>query len=181
MKSKEIAKFDGRILRMAIATAAALGGLACMNSYAGQQTANLSVTATVSANCTISTTAVAFNEYDPIVANASSALDATGAVKVTCTVGSTPKIMLGQGAHAASGSTDAVPLRRMNAGSSYLSYSLFSDAGRSTVWGNTDGTHVSPPPATGTIQTVDVYGRVAAGQNVPVGSYSDTVVATVTF
>ena len=34
------------------------------------------------------------------------------------------------------------------------------------------------PPWT---ETVSVYGRVAAGLNKPIGSYSDTVVATVTF
>ncbi len=43
-------------------------------AHAGSTTANLSVTASVNANCTISTTAVAFGAYDPVVANASTAL-----------------------------------------------------------------------------------------------------------
>jgi spore coat protein U-like protein len=29
--------------------------------------------------------------------------------------------------------------------------------------------------------SLTVYGRVAAGQDVPAGSYSDTVIATITF
>ena len=180
MKSKEIAKFDGRIVRMAIASAVGLGGLACMNSYAGQQTANLSVTATVSANCTIATGAVAFGTYDPISTHALANLDGTGSVSVTCTSGAATTVTLGQGANAGGGSTDAAPVRRMNAGSNYLSSSLFSDAGRSTVWGNTAGTGVAHT-GTGATTAITVYGRVGSGQNVPAGSYSDTVVATVTF
>ena len=39
---------------------------------------NLSVTATVAKNCSITTTAVAFGSYDPIVANAATPLDGTG-------------------------------------------------------------------------------------------------------
>ena len=34
---------------------------------------------------------------------------------------------------------------------------------------------------TGANQDIDVFGRVTAGQNVPTGSYADTVVATITF
>ena len=180
MKSKQLVNVNGRVIRMALATALAVGGATGVNSYAGTSTANLSVTATVSANCTISTGAVAFGAYDPIVTNASSALDGAGSVSVTCTTGSAPVITLGQGANSGSGSTDAAPVRRMLSGSSYLSYALYSDAGRSTVWGNTAGTGVSRT-GTGAADALTVYGRVTAGQNVPSGNYSDTVVATVTF
>ena len=34
---------------------------------------------------------------------------------------------------------------------------------------------------TGASQDLTVYGTLPGGQNVPVGSYSDTVVATITF
>ena len=44
------------------------------SSYAATDTANLDVSATVSANCTISTAAVAFGTYDPVVTHASTAL-----------------------------------------------------------------------------------------------------------
>jgi spore coat protein U-like protein len=41
---------------------------------------------------------------------------------------------------------------------------------------------VSPSaPSSNAPVTYTVYGRVAAGANVPAGSYSDTVVATVNF
>ena len=150
-------------------------------ALAASSTANLSVTASVSANCTISTNAVAFGSYDPVSANASSALNGTGSVVVTCTNGSSATITLGQGLNAASGSSDAAPLRRMkDGGTNFLSFSLFSDSSRTTTWGNTSGTGVSHT-GTGSATSLTVYGQVSGGQNVPAGSYSDTVVATVTF
>ena len=57
---------------------------------------------------------------------------------------------------------------------------MYSDAGRTTTWGDTAGTGKADT-GTGTTSTLTVYGQVAAGQNVPVGSYADTVVATVTY
>lgn len=148
---------------------------------AGTDTANLSAQATVTANCTIETNIVNFGNYDPIVDHASSNLDSTGSVSVTCTSGSAVAITLGQGLNADTGSTDAAPLRRLNDGSTnYLSYSLYSDAGYSTVWGN-DATVDVETTGTGGIDAHNVYGRITAGQNVPAGTYTDTVVATVTF
>jgi spore coat protein U-like protein len=89
--------------------------------------------------------------------------------------------MLGQGANADTGSTDAAPLRRLkDSGTNYLSYVLYSDSGRTALWGN-DATVDVAATGTGVADAHTVYGRVASGQNKPAGSYSDTVVATVTF
>jgi len=65
-------------------------------------------------------------------------------------------------------------------GTNYISYSLFQDSARTTAWGNTAATGVVHT-GTGTLTSISVYGQMAAAQNVPAGSYSDTVVATVTF
>jgi len=90
-------------------------------------------------------------------------------------------LTLGQGSHANTGSSDAAPLRRLqDSGSNVLTYSLYQDSGRNTVWGNTALTGVSHT-GTGSATSVTVYGQIAAGQNVPAGNYSDVVVATVTF
>lgn len=159
---------------------AALGLVGASPANATTSTANLSVTATVSSNCSISTTVLAFGSYDPVGANASTALESTGGVVVTCTSGASTAVTLGQGANPNTGSSDTTPLRRMYDGSAYLSYTLYSNPGRTTVWGNTSGTSLAHT-GTGTATTLTVYGRVAAGQNVPAGSYADTVVATVTF
>ncbi|MET0595306.1 MAG: spore coat U domain-containing protein [Polyangiaceae bacterium] len=148
---------------------------------AATATANLGVSATVSSNCSISTSPVAFGSYDPVGTNAATPLDTAGTVTVTCTSGASTTITLGQGGNAGGGSTDASPVRRMrDSGSAYLSYALYQDASRMTTWGNTSGTGVNHT-GTGSSSNISVYGRVAAGQNVASGSYSDTVVATITF
>jgi spore coat protein U-like protein len=163
--------------------AAAVSGMAIVAAgfsapaSAATATANLGVSATVTNNCTISTAALAFGSYDPVVANASTDLDGTGTVTVSCTKGASSTIGLGLGSNA-SGST-----RRMTDGSSnYLTYELYSDAGRTTVWGNAGGALYNPGAAPSkAARNFTVYGRVTSNQDVPAGSYNDTVVATVNF
>jgi spore coat protein U domain-containing protein, fimbrial subunit CupE1/2/3/6 len=157
--------------------AGSLGG----NSYATTATSNLTVTAAVNATCTISAGTLAFGTYDPVSTNASAALDADAdAVTVRCTKDAAAKVTLGQGANPTGASTDAAPARQMADGTKRLAYELYSDAGRTSVWGNTDPTGVAHV-GTGLSANLRVYGRISGGQNVPAGSYSDTVVATVTF
>jgi len=57
----------------------------------------LSVTAIVGAVCYLSTSAVSFRSYDPIVANASSALNAAGSISDTCSNGLAATITLDAG------------------------------------------------------------------------------------
>lgn len=175
-----------RFTRSTVATAlimafAAVSGTA----IAGTDTNTLSVTATVSASCTIdSTTAVAFGTYDPVTTNASTALTtSSGAISTTCTNGSAATITLGQGDNADTGSTDTAPLRRMIGGvnGQFLSYSLCQDSITcATPWGNDAGSGEAIV-GSGTSDPVTVYGTVPAAQNVGADSYSDSVVVTVTF
>ena len=165
----------------AVAAALALGGgLVASNGYADTAAGSLSVTASITNGCTVSaTTALAFGAYVSGPGNA--AKDGTGTVSTTCTTGASNTVTLGQGANAAVGSTDAAPLRQMaDVGANRLAYSLFQDAGRTSVWGNTAGTGVGGT-GTGAEVQLTVFGRIPAGQNKPAGSYADTVVATVTF
>ena len=175
-------RFIKAAFRLAIASAMVAGVpfIVPMQAEAATNTADLDVSAEVSANCTISTIALAFGSYDPVVAHASAALDGQGTVTVTCTSGATTVITLGQGMNADASSTDAAPARQMVSGANELAYALYSDSSRTTVWGNTSETGVSHV-GTGTSANLTVYGSVSGGQNVPAGSYSDTVVATVTF
>jgi spore coat protein U-like protein len=70
----------------------------------------------------------------------------------------------------------------MVSGGNTLNYSLFSNAGRTTNWGNNIGTDTVAGTGTGALQTLTVYGRIPASQTTaPVGSYSDTITVTVTF
>jgi spore coat protein U-like protein len=176
MKSKQL---NGRVIRMAVASALALGTSALgVNSHATTSVpSNLTVTATVAPNCTIGTTPLAFGTYDAVTANATTVLNGTGTVIVTCTSGTGATITLDEGVNPKAGSTAALPQRQMANGANRLSYGLFSDPARSMVWSTTAVSHTG----SGLPTTLTVYGSVGAGQNVPAGPYSDTVVATVTF
>ncbi|MCP3065095.1 fruiting body spore coat protein U [Myxococcus sp. K38C18041901] len=151
---------------------------------AATATANLTVTAAVSGSCTINSGTLNFGNYDPVIINSSLGIDllGTGTMGVQCTLLGTGVITLGQGRNAAAGSTDAVPLRRMKNTNSndYMSYLLYQDLTRLVVWGNTAGTGLAYV-GTGISIPVPVYGNVPRGQNVPSGTYNDTVVATITF
>jgi spore coat protein U-like protein len=176
---KRHASPTARLLSGAVALITA-GTVFMLPAMAGTDTDNLTVSATIAASCTISTAAVAFGAYDPIVTHKAANLDGTGTVTVTCTDGSATTVTLGQGANADAGSTDTVPVRRMLAGGNYLSYFLYSEGTRTTVWGNDAASDVDHT-GDGTATALTVYGRVTMDQNVPAGAYSDTVVATVTF
>jgi len=163
--------------------ALALAGIVVLtgaSAFAGTATSNMAVSATVSANCTIAAGALAFGAYDPIVANASVPLPGTATLTVTCTSGSPSTITLDQGLNPAGGSTNAAPLRQMASGGNFLSYGLFQDNAHTITWGNTAGTGAAYT-GTGVAGSVTVFGQVPAAQNVPAGTYNDTVVATITF
>jgi spore coat protein U-like protein len=148
-------------------------------------TANLGVGSSVPANCTISTGTLAFGAYDPVFANAATAQNGTGSITVACTAGSAPNITLGLGANAAGA------VRRMASGAERLTYELYKPPDTTpgtacgtltTVWG-TAGVNIFTPtsPASKAARTYNVCGSIAAGQDIGVGAYSDTVVASVNF
>ena len=161
--------------------------LAALPAFAGAASTNLAVSASISNNCSIATTPLAFGAYDPVVTNATTPLDAAGAVSITCTKGAVTTIGLGLGANA-SGAT-----RRMTDGSSdFITYEAYQPPDNTpgtacayaspTVWGTAGGGLFTPAvaPSKGT-RTYNVCGRVAAGQDLPGGTYNDTVLATVNF
>ena len=76
-----------------IALAFALIALAPAAFAASPQTANLNLSATVINNCTISTTPVAFGNYDPLSASPN---DNSGTVVITCTKNAATTITLGE-------------------------------------------------------------------------------------
>jgi len=165
-----------RTLGTAAVVAVVVGLALSTGVFAATATTNLSVTASVANNCTISTTAVAFGAYDPIVANATTDLDGTGGVTITCTKGATTTIGLDNGAHY------LAPSRRMTDGTDNLNYYLYKESGRTQEWKNSGADLLTPPVAPSKApRTYTVYGRVTAGQDVESGSYADTVVATVNF
>lgn len=167
---------------LAAAVGMVLGGGA-FNAWAATGNTTFTVTATVINDCTISSTNIAFGNYDPTSATA---LTATGAVTAKCTKGDSVSVALNQGLNPATGSTAAVPARRMGDGASdYLPYHIYIAATGTTEWGS--GTVGTNEPAAQTSASVNTaltfttYGSLPAGADVPAGSYTDSVIATVTF
>jgi len=127
----------------------------------------------------VSTTGVSFGAYDVFV---SAPLDSMGAVTVACDQAPPVDVVIAIGPSGTSGGF--IP-RQMRSASSpdRLNYNLFVNAGRSTVWG--DGA-----PGTSTVflknvkknrpTVTTIYGRIPAGQDVSVGSYSDSLTVTIT-
>lgn len=132
----------------------------------------LLVSARTEANCTISTTAVAFGSYDVFSATPR---DATGTVQISCTPRENIDVTLSPG------SSLVFNQRTLRSGSNILNYNLFRNAARTQIWG--DGTAGTSTFTGNNIRntTLTVYGRVPAAQDAAVGNYSDTVVATVIF
>ena len=160
---------------------AALGGAAAALGLATAATAatassSLNVSATVTANCTVSTSPVAFGTVDPI---AGTDVDGAGGITVTCTNGTGWSAAAGVGA----GTGATLASRKMASGSDLLSYSLFTNSARTSVWGDgTGSTAAISDTGTGSAQIVAIYGRVGSGQtSAPAGSYADTVAVTVTY
>ena len=163
-------------------------------AHAGSATGNIAVSASVAQACTITANPVAFGAYDPIVTNASTPLEATGTLAITCTKGATSVwVSLGNGSYYSGG-------RRMQGAtttSDYLNYELYLPTAATpaatcgtphssgTAWYATNGTNTLNPASTawdGTSKSFNVCGTVAAGQSsVSAQNYADTVVATVNF
>jgi spore coat protein U-like protein len=107
--------------------------------------------------------------------------DAEAQLWMSCSKGAGVSIALGQGVHAAPGSTYALPLRQMsNGGTGLLGYNLYRDPERTVVWGSSaaTGVHVA---CNGDPQPLRIYGRAPAGQPVQAGKYGDSLLATVIY
>lgn len=143
---------------------------------AAETTTTFAVTATVLTACVVAAVPLAFGNYDPTSATDT---DATSAITVTCTLG-TP-FQVGLNAGTAAGAT--VTTRQMTGAvnSDLLDYSLFSDSGRTTNWGNTLDTDTVSVASAGVTDVLTVYGRITAEQNVSADAYTDTITVTVTY
>lgn len=141
-------------------------------TLAATGTGTLTATATVLAGCSIGAATLAFGAYDPVnVANT----DAATTVLVVCTSGSAYSIY----------STTPLASRVMITGA--------GGAGQSLTYGvygsSTDRTSGTQLPLTNTVgkisgtgsglpQNVDLFGRVAALQNVVAGVYTNAAATT---
>lgn len=156
-----------------LAIAIATSGLVFSTAQAQSVTAVMPVTITIENACEISTapTTMDFGTHGVLSSN----VDSTSTISVTCTTDAAYNIGLDGGA-----SSD-VSARTMTNGTNSVGYQLYQEAGRTTAWGNTDGTDTLASTGTGTEQQFTVYGRVPAQTTPPADTYNDTVTVTVTY
>jgi spore coat protein U-like protein len=130
------------------------------------------------AACTVSATGVNFGTYDVY---ATTPTDSTGTITYRCGITDFDiQITLSPGT---SGTYLGRELQQA-AGTDRLQYNLYDAASRNTVWGDgTGGTtyYSRHNPPNGRDVVVTIYGRIPAGQDVGVGIYADTIVATINF
>jgi spore coat protein U-like protein len=163
--------------RYALFPALALVLVVPASAWAAQETTSLSVSATVVASVTVSTTAINFGSLQAL-------LGATGqgSVAVSAPPGTAYTIALGPGAnYLLVMSPGKRQMLGPGTGPNKLAYHLYSDAAMASIWG--DGT-IGPTvtgSGDGATQTRTVYGRVFSNQTANLGDYADNVVVTVTY
>jgi spore coat protein U-like protein len=122
------------------------------------------------ADCSVNVIGLSFGSYDTFAATDT---DITGSVSVNCDATTSVQIALSAG-------FGPFATRQMKSGASSLFYNLYTDPSRLTIWGDgSPGTSLLS--FSGVTGTYTVYGRIPARQNVPVGTYGDTITVTLTF
>lgn len=130
--------------------------------------------------CNVTATGVSFGPYD-----AASLLpaDSAGSVTVSCDQNPPVDITVTIGPSGTTGGFNPRSMR-LATGTARLNYNLYTDASRSVVWG--DGTSGTAAVVIRRVnrnraQTATIYARTPAGQNVPVGAYTDSLVVTILY
>ena len=142
--------------------------------FAATATSTFTVQVSITATCTInSASTLNFGTVGVLAGNT----DQTSTIQVTCT--NTTPYNIGLNAGTGTGATVAV--RKMTSGANTVNYSLYSNSGRTTVWGNTIGTDTQAATGNGSAQSYTVYGRVPAQATPAPGTYTDTITVTLTY
>jgi spore coat protein U-like protein len=155
-----------------LATACLLGSVEAPR--AATTTTTFAVSVTLAATCTInSASALNFGNQGILSAN----VDQTSTIQVTCT-NTTPYNI---GLDAGTGTGASVATRKLTSGGATVNYTLYSDTGRTTVWGTTIGTDTVAATGNGSGQNYTVYGRIPVQTTPAPGTYTDTITVTVTY
>lgn len=127
----------------------------------------------VSTNCSVTASNLNFGTLG--VLNA--AVDGNTTVSPVCTNGTPYTIGLNGGLSSATDPTQ----RKMSKASEFILYGLYRDASRTQPFGDTPGVNTVSGTGSGLTQSVPVYGRILPQSTPSSGSYSDTIVVTLTF
>lgn len=125
--------------------------------------------------CRVSVTrAVNFGNYNPLSATPDTA---RGRISVACHGKGRLSIALSTGS-----SGSYTPRSMQDSAGDVLDYNLYTKASLTVIWGNgTEGTGTVSRRFHNNTKRARIHGQIPAGQNVPAGSYSDTITVTVTF
>lgn len=145
---------------------------ACSMTQTGQYFP-FTVSATVDKRCNVSASALDFGTTGLLTA----ATPGTSTIGVQCSAGAAYTVGLDAGLNGG-GNINA---RRMVLGTGAVGYQLYSNATRTTVWGNTTGSNTVAGSGTGATQNYTVYGLVPAQTTPAAGTYQDTITVTVTY
>ena len=170
-----------KTLKLSMISAAVIAAMGMSSAFAAAEdvatvlnnsTVSVASSTTVVKKCTTLTGGtINFTAYVP---DAIADNDSQGTISVRCTKGTPVTISMdaGQG----SGATEAI--RKLTSANDKLNYSIYTDSSRSDLWGS--GTDKVSTFGDGLLSTttLDVYGRIIAGQDVKPGSFSDTVTVT---
>jgi spore coat protein U-like protein len=135
--------------------------------------APFTVTATDTTNCAVSASTLNFGSVGVL----RSSVDASSSVTVTCTNALPYTIALDGGSSGATNPTQRV----MSQASQHITYGLYRDSARAQPWGDAVGTNTAAGSGSGLAQTLTVFGRVPAQTTPTPGTYSDTVVVTISY
>jgi spore coat protein U-like protein len=144
------------------------------SAFAATTTTTFTVQMTITASCIINSASTLDFGTSGVLA---SATNATSTIQVQCS--DTTPFNIGLDAGTASGAT--VTTRKMTNASNTISYSLYSNAGRTTNWGNTVGTDTVAGTGNGSAQSFTVFGQVPAQTTPAPATYTDTITVTVTY
>jgi spore coat protein U-like protein len=154
---------------------AAVLAVAAPAAHAATATGSLGVSITIAATCSVvSASAINFGTVSAIAAN----IDQTSTLVVNCS--STTPYSVSLSAGGGTGATAAT--RKMMNGANAVNYSLYQDAARTQVWGDTVGSNVlTGQTGTAANQNITIYARTPAQTVPPPGAYSDTVTVTINY
>lgn len=142
----------------------------CSTGTSTFNTLTFNATATVQANCIVGPPATM--DFGTVFQTLDQNIDTTADITVTCN-GPSYTVGLGNGINA-----NGTQRRMKGPGGVYLNYGLYSDAQRTSSWGNPG---ITKPSSNGQPQALTVYGRVPPQPIPGAGLFSDTVTITVSY
>ena len=126
---------------------------------------NFTVSATVINACSVNANDIDFGNYNPA---SGTPKDGQGSFQLACLAGTNYELYI-------SGA------RLMTDGANNLNYELYTDALRTSAWSSSSPSSISGATPDANPITFDTYGRIATGQYVPAGPYSNVIAVVVAF